>query len=161
MKKNYIIGIILAVIICMCALTTIVIFKVTAPVREAKKIANGIKNNATVFINDGITDKDIEEIRKILDNMDGVTILEYISKEEALNDAKKKMGESADLLDSYTEKNHPFKASFKIDIDEKKIDFYECISKIEQIKNVYDVKYYEQREKLYLRVLNEGAENFK
>ncbi|MBR2704860.1 MAG: permease-like cell division protein FtsX [Clostridia bacterium] len=160
MKKKYIIGIVLAIIICACAVAFIIVFKANEPVREAKKLAEKIKNNASVFLDYGLTDKEIENIKRELEKIDGVVILKYTSKEEALEDAKVKLGENGDLLDTYTSGNHPFPASFKIDID-KKVDFDQCIKKIKNIKNVKDVKYFENRDKLYLLIMREGIEKYK
>lgn len=159
MKKNYVISIVLAIIICACVLGLIIFLKATEPEREAKKLAEQIKNNATVFLDFGLTDNEIEDVRRELEKTDGVVILKYTSKEEALEDARVKLGEGADLLDNYTSSNHPFPASFKIDID-KKADFNQCIKKIKSIKNVIDVKYFENRDRLYLLIMKDGIEKY-
>ena len=100
--------------------------------------------NIIVYINDGLSDSKITEIEKELKEMDDVNSISYTSKAEALREAKenfKKEGvEDIDnLLSEYTEKYHPFPASFTIEVKKSK-NYDEIIKKIESIDGVKEVQ---------------------
>ena len=58
-----------------------------------------------VFIVNEATQEQIEEVGEKIRALDGVSTTEYVSKEDALNQMKKRFGERQDLLAGYEEKN--------------------------------------------------------
>ena len=68
----------------------------------------------TLYIKDGLTTSELNEIEDFIKSIDNVNTVTFTSKPEALKNAKEKLADSAELLASYTENNHPFKASYAI-----------------------------------------------
>ncbi len=66
-----------------------------------------------VFINNDATQEQIDEIGDKIRKIDGVSTVEYKSKEEALNQMKEKFGDKQDLLAGY-ESNNIFPASYVV-----------------------------------------------
>ena len=63
-----------------------------------------------VYINNDAKDEEIQEIGRQIKNLDGVNTVEFVSKEDALNQMKEKFKEKDYLLDGY-EQNNIFPAS--------------------------------------------------
>lgn len=82
----------------------------------------------TVFIKDGLSTSELNKMEDYIRSIGYVNDVEYTSKPEALKNAKEKLADSADLLEQYTENNHPFKASYAI-----------TLKKIENSKDVVDI----------------------
>jgi cell division protein FtsX len=76
-------------------------------------------NTIIVYLNEGLSDKDIALIKSKLENTPGVESIQYTSKEKALEDAKEMMKDEAELLNRYTSTNHPFPASFQVVLKDK------------------------------------------
>lgn len=95
--------------------------------------------NITVYINDGLSESKIKEIEEKLKSMDDVNTIQYNTKAEALEDAKKKMAENANLLSHYSENNHPFPASFTIKLKKSK-NSDKIVEEIKMIEGVKDVQ---------------------
>ena len=55
---------------------------------------------AHIIINEA-TQKQIEELGDKIRKIDGVSTVEYVSKEQALDQMKEKFGDKKDLLDAY------------------------------------------------------------
>ena len=72
----------------------------------------------TLYIKDGIKESDLKDIEEYIKTIDVVNNVEFISKADALADAKEKLSNNAELLAQYTETNHPFKAHYKITLTE-------------------------------------------
>ena len=68
-----------------------------------------------VFLVDGATEEDIQEVMSRIEKKQGVTSVEYRSSEDALNIMKERWGESGYLLDSLGE--NPLPASIMISVD--------------------------------------------
>lgn len=66
-----------------------------------------------VFINNDANQNQIDEIGDKLRKIDGVSTIEYKSKEDALNQMKEKFGDKQDLLSGY-EENNIFPASYVV-----------------------------------------------
>ncbi len=72
----------------------------------------------TIFVKDGLTTSELNKIEDYIKSIDSVNNVTFTSKAEALQKAKEKLSDSAELLDTYTETNHPFKASYSITLTE-------------------------------------------
>ena len=71
------------------------------------------KQGMQVFIDKTATELQIQELRTQLQNIEGVNTVEYVSKEDALQQMKNKLGEKSSLLQGY-EQDNPFPASYVI-----------------------------------------------
>ena len=97
--------------------------------------------NIIVYIQDGMSENQIEELEKKIKSIDNVQSVQYTSKEDAFKDAKEKFGaEVANSLDkSYTERYHPFPAHFTFEVKKGK-NTDTLIKEIESIEGVESVK---------------------
>ena len=66
-----------------------------------------------VYIDNDATDDEIKDIKEQIKDLDGVNTIEYVSKEDALNQMKEKFKEKEYLLDGY-EQNNIFPASYVV-----------------------------------------------
>ncbi len=80
-------------------------------------------NEIAIYLNEGITQKQVDHIRSVLEKNDQITEVTYRSKEEALADFRSNMAEYSELLD-YLEEN-PMPETFLVRVDD--------ISKIRQV----------------------------
>lgn len=85
----------------------------------AKNITSMVKKleeevPVTVYIRDGLSTAEQEEVEDYIKTIDSVNKVEFTTKAEALDVAKEKLADNADLLGKYTENNHPFPASYTI-----------------------------------------------
>ena len=108
----------------------------------AKNVTSMIKKleeevPVTVYIKDGLSTTEQEEIQNYIKTIDSVNKVEYTSKAEALEEAKQKLAENADLLGKYTENNHPFPASYTITLVDitKSQDVVNIINESQEIKD--------------------------
>jgi cell division transport system permease protein len=67
-----------------------------------------------VFLEDGLTDDQVGEIQGQLSGMPGVSRVDYISKEQALADFRRELGNQTELLD--TLEGNPLPASFHLQL---------------------------------------------
>ena len=71
------------------------------------------KQGMQVFLKEDATEIQIQDMRNDLQNIEGVNTVEYVSKEDALQQMKNKLGEKSSLLQGY-EQDNPFPASYVI-----------------------------------------------
>lgn len=90
----------------------------------------------TVYINDGLSTEEQQELKDFIVSIDGVDDVKTTTKAEALEDAKEKMAENADLLSQYSENNHPFPASYTVILKDinKSQDVVNALNSVEDIK---------------------------
>ena len=67
-----------------------------------------------VYIKDGLSSSEQKNIEDYIKSISFVNNVNYTSKAEALKKAREKLADSAEILDKYTENNHPFKASYSV-----------------------------------------------
>ena len=108
----------------------------------AKNITSMIKQlekevPVTVYINDGLSADEQNEVKDFIISIDGVEDVKTVTKAEALQEAKDKMAENADLLAQYSENNHPFPASYTVILKDinKSQDVINAINSIDDIKS--------------------------
>lgn len=89
-----------------------------------------------LYVNDGINDSDLDDIKEYIKSIDSVNDVEFTSKAEALAKAKEKMADSAELLSQYTETNHPFQASYDI----KLTNISDSVKVVETLNNAEILK---------------------
>ena len=90
-----------------------------------------------VFINNDATQEQIDDIGEKIRSIDGVNNVEYVSKEQALQQMKDQFGERQDLLEGY-EENNIFPASYVVTLTDltKSGQVQEEILKLENIKKI-------------------------
>lgn len=97
----------------------------------------------TVYIKDGLQTSEVDEIEDYIKSINSVNKVEFTSKAEALQVAKDKLADNAELLGKYTENNHPFPASYTVTLTDitKSQDVVNSINSQEDIKkNIIEIK---------------------
>lgn len=80
---------------------------------------NEVASTMEVYLEDDITDQQIENIKnKIIEKSDNIE-LEYVSKEKALERFKNNLVENENLLNDFNNQNNPIHASIEIKTDTK------------------------------------------
>lgn len=114
-------------------------------------------NGATIraFLQEGSSEAQLNEVKRIVLNIEGVTEVKILTKEDALNDMKTKF-KYTDILESYEGDNNIFPESLLITIDdyrkgseiEKRISSIEIDGNkiVESIKSNY--RFYEEIESM-------------
>lgn len=97
---------------------------------------NDIASTMEIYLNDDITDEELDNIKNRVMNLSHNIELEYISKEKALERMKNNFAESQNLLEGYEENNNPFPASIEIKTDTKIQKVVEGIKDMPGIKQI-------------------------
>lgn len=95
-----------------------------------------------VYIVDNATQEEINDVNDKLRKMDGVISIDFISKEEAYQNAVERLGKSSIDLAGYTEKQHPFPRYFLIQVDNN-VDTESLLKELKNIDIVIDADYTE------------------
>ncbi len=75
------------------------------------------KVEVTVYLKKGVTQGDINAVRDKINSWEGIIGVDFISKEEALENWRKEMGSKSYLLDGYNEENNPLPDTFFIRVE--------------------------------------------
>lgn len=75
---------------------------------------NEVASTMKIYLEDNITDSELENIKKQLMKSDANIEFEYISKEVELKNFKNNLGNNSYLLDGFSDTNNPLPASFSI-----------------------------------------------
>lgn len=67
-----------------------------------------------VFVKNEATQEQIDELGEKIRSIDGVSTVEFVSKDEALEQMKERFGDKQDLLDGYEGDNNIFTASYVV-----------------------------------------------
>ena len=92
-----------------------------------------------VFINPEATPEQQAELEKKIKSIQYVNTVQYVSQEQALNEMKEWLGDSASVLDSYSGDQNPFKASYVVTLTDltkneevqRQINTFENVASIE------------------------------
>ena len=80
---------------------------------------NEVASTMEIYLEDDITDQQIEDIKnKIIEKSENIE-LEYVSKEKALERFKNNLGENENILNDINNQNNPIPASIEIKTDSK------------------------------------------
>jgi len=141
-----------SVLIIATSMITLSIFVILG--ENVKYNVNNIKSSQAIIANleDGISDEELNTIRNKLKNIDGVAEIEYESKEQALENAKKEFftDSNIDLTIGWEETNY-FPASFTVTLSnlENSNKISEQIAKIDGVKKViFDEEIFEKITKI-------------
>lgn len=95
------------------------------------------QNEAVVFIKDDAAQEDIDAIRDKLNSMANVKGVQYVSKEDALQQQIDLMGEEGELLAGF-ESDNPFPNSYRLHIDDlSQID--DTLKQIQSLSGVQNI----------------------
>lgn len=127
-----------ASLMIMCA--TMIIFGVFFMIGEnINHIMNELEmqQGMQVFIIDEATEKQVSELGEKIRALNGVNQVEFVSKEDALNQMKEKVGDKQFLLSGY-EENNPFPASYVVTLTNLKesSNVQNEINKFENVKSI-------------------------
>ena len=99
-----------------------------------------------IYLNDDITQEQIDNIKNSVLKIDENAKFEYYSKEDALNQMKEKFGDNENLLTEYGNENNPFNAYYFVDTNVEKAKDIENILKsmqgVKKITGFYDTNPY-------------------
>jgi len=140
----------MASLMIMCA--TMIIFGIFFIIGEninyfIKEIesAQGIQ----VYINNDATDEEVKEIGEKIKALNGVNTVEFVSKEEALNQMKEKFKEKEYLLEGY-EQNNIFPSSYVVTLTDLTLS-----SQVQdQIKQINNIKKITSRDETVTTLIN-------
>ncbi len=98
-------------------------------------------NEITIYLSEGVTDKQVEHIRTVLEKNDEITEVTYYSKEQALEDFRSNMAEYSELLD-YLDEN-PMPETFLVRVGDlakirSVVNVINSIEGVEKTKAPYD-----------------------
>ena len=97
----------------------------------------GQQNEMVVYVDPEADDATIQSVGEKIAATPGVSRMQYMSKEDVLNQYKGYMSEYADLLDEF-ENDNPFKANYRVSLSD--LSQMEAMSrKFEAIEGVYSV----------------------
>lgn len=97
--------------------------------------------NITVYLKDGLTEDELEKVEAEIKSIKGVNDIKFISKKDALEMAKEKLGaENVHLLDQYTENSHPFPAYYEFTI-RKSITNEGKVKELKKLEGIKAVEY--------------------
>ena len=102
-RKNTIIAVVL---VCLIAF---IIFNI-----QAYKNYQEVSSTIQIYLEDGISDQELENIKNKITEKDSNAQIEYISKQQELEKIKSKMKDNQNVLDEYNEENNHLPASFEI-----------------------------------------------
>lgn len=97
---------------------------------------NDIASTMEIYLNDDITDEELDNIKKRVIELSDNIELEYISKEKALEIMKNNFAENQTLLEGYEGDKNPFPASVEIKTDTKIRNIVEGIKDMPGIKQI-------------------------
>ncbi len=128
----------------------------------------GSQNEVVVYVEDGFSETTINEIRQSIENHENINDFVYVSKEEALEESMRLLGDYGQLLAGYEGENNPLPASFRCtvhkleNLDETSV-FLSSIEGVEYVSSsselvsilitIRDVTYYSGLTVLALLVL--------
>ena len=97
---------------------------------------NEVASTMEIYLEDDITDQQIEDIKnKIIEKSENIE-LEYVSKEKALERFKNNLGENENILNDINNQNNPIPASIEIKTDTKIQIIVESIQDIPGIAHI-------------------------
>lgn len=93
-----------------------------AGAQNITSIVNQLEQEVPIalYIKDNVKSSELADIEDYIKSIEYVNSVVFTSKPEALQNAKEKLSDNADLLNQYTENNHPFKASYAITLTDLK-----------------------------------------
>ena len=127
-RKNTIIAVVL---VCLIAF---IIFNI-----QAYKNYQEVSSTIQIYLEDGISDQELENIKNKITEKDSNAQIEYISKQQELEKIKSKMKDNQNVLDEYNEENNPLPASFEIKTN---ADIKNIVDRIQEMPGIAQIVTY-------------------
>ncbi len=100
------------------------------------------QNEIVAYIDDQVPEEDYQPLQQKIEKISGVGAVDFVTKEEALEEYRATLGEEGDYLDSFTGEDNPLRNSFVITIND--LTLFESasstIAEFEEIANVRDTQ---------------------
>ena len=113
---------------------------------EEVESAQGIQ----VFIENDATEEQAEQLGENIRKINGVSTIEYVSKEEALEQMKERFGDQQDLLEGYEGENNIFTASYVVTLTD--LTLSQTVQ--DQILTLENVKKIESKDETVTTLIN-------
>ena len=113
---------------------------------------NQIEDNVgvAVFLEDDLTSDEISTLREDMMSIDHVTMVTYISPEEALNSIKDKW-DAADILEGFEGENNPLSHSFEIKLENIQYQD-EVLESLNSMKGIRNVRHAQTETEIILKI---------
>ncbi len=110
-------------------------------VLNVRQIASDLESSLeiTVFLEDGLEQDRLDELREEIKFVPGVTVVNFVAKEQALEDLEESFGDKAELL-SGLEDNNPLPNSYTVKTREANL-VPEAARELEKLEGVEQVRY--------------------
>lgn len=100
------------------------------------------QNEIVAFIDEKVPEEDYQPLQKKIESINGVADVDFVTKDEALEDYRAQLGDQGNYLDAYTGKDNPLRNSFNITISD--LTLFESastsISQLDEISYVRDTQ---------------------
>ncbi|QXM05335.1 permease-like cell division protein FtsX [Crassaminicella indica] len=149
--RNRIMGTVSVVSITCVLMILGIIFMIILNVNSLAETVKGQFDSIQVYLKDDLTESQIENVGSIIKGIDGIDYVDFLSKEQALENAKKKWGDKGYLLDGL-EKN-PLPNSYIIKLKDIAYADY-VVSRIEGLQGLEEIKYYKDIVEKLLKITN-------
>ncbi|WP_243109415.1 permease-like cell division protein FtsX [Anaerophilus nitritogenes] len=137
--RNRVMGIVAIASIASMLTILGIVFMLVLNINSLAEDAKEQFDSIPIYLKNDLTDSQIEEMGSIIKGIEGVDQVEFLSKEEALENMKKKWGENGYLLEGL-EKN-PLPNSYVIKL--KDINYAETVvTKVEGLDGLEEIKYH-------------------
>jgi cell division transport system permease protein len=109
---------------------------------NANQLAGSVESTVeiSVFLKDNVSSDQIKNLEKGIGDLQGVSGVQYVSKDQALEDMKKNLKDKADILDGLDKKNNPLPDGFRIKT-ENAGQVAEISKQLEKMPGIDDVRY--------------------
>ncbi len=74
------------------------------------------QNEIVAFIEDEVPEEEYQSLKVRIEAINGVETVDFVTKDEALEDYRETLGEDGSYLDSFTDENNPLRNSFVITV---------------------------------------------
>ncbi|QZY57404.1 permease-like cell division protein FtsX [Crassaminicella profunda] len=149
--RNRIMGTVSVVSITCVLMILGIVFMIVLNINSLAETAKGQFDSIQVYLKDDLTQSQIENMGGLIKGIDGIEYVDFLSKEEALQNMKKKWGENGYLLEGL-EKN-PLPNSYIIKLKDISYADY-VVSRVEGLQGLDEVKYYKDIVEKLLKITN-------
>jgi cell division transport system permease protein len=128
-----------------------VVFTIVLNINSFTQITKDEFDSIMVDVSESASAYEMESLGKKIKNMEGVSSVSFISKNQALKNMKKKWGENGYLLEGLSE--NPLPNSYVIEVSNiERAD--EIVSKVKGLQGIEEVRYYKDMVDKILSVTN-------
>ena len=96
-------------------------------------------NEIVVWIDEDLTTREARALGSEFDQIDNIATIEFVDRDEALEDYRQQLGEDADILEDYGSDNNPLRNSFVFTMKDPS-QAEDTIAQIEAVEGTDDVR---------------------